>query len=192
MKALNLYDKQDIRLEEVPRPVIENKDDVIIKVKAAGICGSDISRYNKLGPYVEGTTFGHEFSGEVVKIGSDVTTIKVGDRVAGCPTFYCGKCDSCKKGELARCENLHVMGAYHPGAFAEFTKLPEENVIPVPDNVVLILQQWWNLLHWWRMVSTAPIFSLVQKWLSWDAETSDCWQFNGRRFSVPNAYMRLI
>jgi L-iditol 2-dehydrogenase len=135
MKALNLYGEQDIRFEETPRPAIRNKDDVVIKVKAVGICGSDISRYNKLGPYVKGTTFGHEFSGEVVKVGSEVTSIKVGDRVAGCPAFYCGKCDSCKKGEPSRCENLHVMGAYHPGAFAEFAILPEENVIPVPDNV---------------------------------------------------------
>ncbi|AKG75373.1 galactitol-1-phosphate 5-dehydrogenase [Salinicoccus halodurans] len=135
MKALNLYDKQDIRFEETSMPTLDNANDVIIKVKAVGICGSDISRYNKLGPYVEGTTFGHEFSGEVTKVGSDVKNIKVGDRVAGCPAFYCGKCESCKKGELARCENLHVMGAYHPGAYAEYAKLPAENVIPVPDNV---------------------------------------------------------
>nr|WP_255695333.1 galactitol-1-phosphate 5-dehydrogenase [Salinicoccus sp. ID82-1] len=135
VKALNLYGKQDLRFEDASKPMIENKDDVIIKVKAAGICGSDISRYGKLGPYVEGTTFGHEFAGEVVKVGPEVKTVKVGDRVAGCPAFYCGECESCRKGELARCENLHVMGAYHPGAFAEFARLPEENVIPVPDNV---------------------------------------------------------
>lgn len=135
MKTLNLYAKQDIRYEESDKPKIENTDDVIIKVKAVGICGSDISRFNKLGPYVEGMTFGHEFAGEIAAIGSDVVDFTIGERVAGCPAFYCGHCESCKKGELARCENLHVAGAYVPGAYAEYIKLPAENVISIPDNV---------------------------------------------------------
>ncbi|WP_404455468.1 galactitol-1-phosphate 5-dehydrogenase [Oceanobacillus kapialis] len=135
MRSLKLYGKQDIRFEEAEKPVIKEADDVIIKVKAVGICGSDISRFNKLGPYVEGMIFGHEFSGEVAEVGENVTSVKPGDRVAACPTFYCGECESCKKGELARCEKLTVIGARHPGAYAEFVKLPEENVIPLPDEV---------------------------------------------------------
>lgn len=135
MRTLKLYGKQDIRFEETTGPFIEKADDVIVKVKAVGICGSDISRFNKLGPYVEGMTFGHEFSGEVVEVGTKVTTVKVGDRVAGCPTFYCGECESCRKGELSRCEKLTVIGARHPGAYAEFVKLPAENIIPIPANV---------------------------------------------------------
>jgi L-iditol 2-dehydrogenase len=135
LKSLKLYGKQDIRFEEADNPVIEKPDDVIIKVKTVGICGSDISRYHKLGPYVEGTIFGHEFAGEVVETGEGVTSVKPGDRIAGCPAFYCGQCASCRKGEVARCENLHVMGAYHPGAYAEYAKLPEENIVPIPDNV---------------------------------------------------------
>ncbi len=135
MKALNLYNEQDIRFEQSPAPVIENEDDVIIKVKAVGICGSDISRYKKLGPYVEGMTFGHEFAGEVTEVGGAVTTMAVGDRVAGCPTFYCGKCVPCQKGELSRCERLTVIGARHPGAYAEYVRLPETHILPLPDNV---------------------------------------------------------
>src|SRR5699024_6301805 len=110
-------------------------DDVIIKVKAVGICGSDISRFHKLGPYVDGMTFGHEFSGEVIEVGTGVKNFKVGDRVAGCQAGYCGHRESCQKGELARCDHLHVAGAYVPGAYAAYIKLPEENVIPIPDNV---------------------------------------------------------
>ena len=135
MKSLKLYGIQDLRFEDAEQPVIEKEDDVIVKVKAVGICGSDISRFNKLGPYVEGMIFGHEFAGEVAEIGSAVEGIKVGDRVAGCPTFYCGECDSCQKGELARCEKLTVIGAKHPGAYAEYVKLPAENIVPIPDNV---------------------------------------------------------
>ncbi|GAA0609611.1 galactitol-1-phosphate 5-dehydrogenase [Virgibacillus siamensis] len=136
MRALNLYGIQDLRSEDTSRePVIENPDDVIVKVKAVGICGSDLSRYKKLGPYVEGMTFGHEFSGVVVEAGPEVGGLQAGDRVAGCPTFYCGKCESCRKGELSRCEKLTVIGARHPGAYAEYVKLPAENIIPLPDEV---------------------------------------------------------
>ncbi|WP_173915504.1 galactitol-1-phosphate 5-dehydrogenase [Halobacillus sp. Marseille-Q1614] len=135
MKALNLYAAQDLRYEETAEPVIENENDVIVKVRAAGICGSDLSRYKKLGPYVEGMTFGHEFAGEVAEVGSKVTHVKVGDRVAGCPAYYCGRCESCQKGELARCEKLTVIGARHPGAYAQLVKLPAENIIPLPDHV---------------------------------------------------------
>ncbi|GIO27012.1 galactitol-1-phosphate 5-dehydrogenase [Ornithinibacillus bavariensis] len=136
MKALNLYGVEDLRFEEnTPKPVIEDANDVIIRVKSVGICGSDTSRYRKLGPYVEGMTFGHEFAGEVVEIGANVTNVKVGDRVAGCPAFVCDECKSCKKGEPARCEKLSVIGAYRPGAYAEYTKLPNTHVIPLPDNV---------------------------------------------------------
>ncbi|TGB01474.1 galactitol-1-phosphate 5-dehydrogenase [Halobacillus salinus] len=135
MKTLNLYGTQDLRYEEKPNPVLTEEDEVVIKVKAVGICGSDVSRYKKLGPYVEGMTFGHEFSGEVVETGSKVDRIKVGDRVAGCPTFYCGECHSCLKGNLSQCEKLTLIGARHPGAYAEFVTLPASHVLQLPDNV---------------------------------------------------------
>ncbi|MFC7321758.1 galactitol-1-phosphate 5-dehydrogenase [Halobacillus campisalis] len=135
MKALNLYGKQDLRFEETKEPAIEKEDDVIVKVMAVGICGSDISRYSKLGPYIQGMTFGHEFSGIVSEVGSQVEHIQVGDRVAGCPTYYCGSCESCRKGELSRCEHLTVIGARHPGAYAEYVKLPLENIISLPEQV---------------------------------------------------------
>ncbi|ARI75338.1 galactitol-1-phosphate 5-dehydrogenase [Halobacillus mangrovi] len=135
MKTLNLYGEQDIRFEDTPVPVIEKEDDVVIKVKAVGVCGSDISRYKKLGPYVEGMTFGHEFAGEVVEVGPAVERIKVGDRVSGCPTFYCGTCHSCLKGNLSQCEKLTVIGARHPGAYAEFVNLPAKHVLLLPENV---------------------------------------------------------
>ncbi|WP_143415756.1 galactitol-1-phosphate 5-dehydrogenase [Geobacillus sp. E263] len=135
MRALKLYGKRDLRYEEAEEPFIEKNDEVIIKVKAAGICGSDLSRYAKLGPYIEGMIWGHEFSGEVVAIGSDVHHVKIGDRVAACPTLYCGKCESCKKGLLSQCKKLTVIGARHPGAFAEYVKLPGENVLSIPETI---------------------------------------------------------
>lgn len=136
MRSLNLYGVQDLRFEkETPEPKIENDDDVIIKVKAAGICGSDISRYAKLGPYVKGMTFGHEFTGEVIAVGPKVKKVKEGDRIVGCPTFVCGKCLSCVSGRPSQCRDLHVIGAFRPGAFAEYTKLPESHIILLPEKI---------------------------------------------------------
>ncbi|WP_018924610.1 galactitol-1-phosphate 5-dehydrogenase [Salsuginibacillus kocurii] len=135
MKSLNLYGKEDIRYELSTMPQIERENDVIVKVKAVGICGSDISRYKKLGPYVKGMTFGHEFAGEIVDVGPGVKTLKAGDRIAGCPASYCGQCASCRKGELARCEELQVLGAKEPGAYAEYVKISEEQAVPLPANV---------------------------------------------------------
>ena len=79
MKALRFYDVQDLRYEDAPDPVIEKPDDVIVKVKAVGICGSDIARYRNLGPYVPGNVWGHEFCGEVVEVGEGVKNLKPGD-----------------------------------------------------------------------------------------------------------------
>ncbi|MBW3840367.1 alcohol dehydrogenase catalytic domain-containing protein, partial [Staphylococcus aureus] len=135
MKALKLYGVEDLRYEDNEKPVIESTNDVIVKVRATGICGSDTSRYKKMGPYIQGMPFGHEFSGVVDAIGSDVTHVNVGDKVTGCPAIPCYQCEYCLKGEYARCEKLFVIGSYEPGSFAEYVKLPAQNVLKVPDNV---------------------------------------------------------
>ncbi|RIP35032.1 galactitol-1-phosphate 5-dehydrogenase [Staphylococcus gallinarum] len=135
MKSLNLYDIEDLRFEEIDKPVITSPTDVIIRVKATGICGSDTSRYKKLGPYNKGMTFGHEFSGIVDSVGSQVTTVTTGDRVTGCPAIVCHQCTQCEQGNYSRCESLYVIGSLEPGCFAEFVKLPVSNVLKLPDNV---------------------------------------------------------
>ena len=135
MKSLRLYEARNIKYKYSPEPFIENNTDVKIKIKSVGICGLDIHRYALLGAYVPGTIFGHEFSGEVVEIGENVKKVKIGQKVTACPALYCGECDSCKKAKFAQCEKLNVIGAYHPGAFAEYIVLNEENVVPIPDNV---------------------------------------------------------
>ena len=74
-ESIKIYDVQDLRYEDAPDPVIEKPDDVIVKVKAVGICGSDIARYRNLGPYVPGNVWGHEFCGEVVEVGEGVKNL---------------------------------------------------------------------------------------------------------------------
>ena len=135
MKALNLYGKQDVRYEETEMPLTENEDDVIIKVKRAGICGSDISRFGKIGSYNPGLTWGHEFSGIVTETGDNVKSIKKGDRVTACPCFPCYKCEFCRQGKFSKCTDLKVLGGHKKGAFAEYIKIPEANVIKIPDDM---------------------------------------------------------
>lgn len=141
MKSLKLYGIQDLRFEKANKPTVENANDVIVKVQAVGVCGSDISRYNKLGPYIEGMVWGHELSGEVVEVGDAVSKVKVGDRIAGVPSLVCEDLDNveecyfCKKSEYARCENLTVIGARHPGGFAQYIKLPSKNCVLIPESV---------------------------------------------------------
>ena len=135
MKALNLYGVEDIRCEETTMPTIVNPDDVLIEVKATGICGSDSSRYKKLGPYIQGMTFGHEFSGIVAAVGSDVSSVKEGDAVVGCPAIVCYDCEYCERGEYARCNNLYVTGSYRPGSFAQYICMPESNVLSMDHAI---------------------------------------------------------
>ncbi|BEU86714.1 galactitol-1-phosphate 5-dehydrogenase [Selenomonas sp. TAMA-11512] len=136
MKALKLYGIRDIRFDEASEePQIKNGSDVKIRIKAAGICGSDISRYAKLGPYVPGMIWGHEFAGEVVEVGSEVDRFKAGDRVTVSPAMTCRTCESCRAGKPAQCEHLEVLGAKEPGAFAEYIVVPAAHVVDIPDGV---------------------------------------------------------
>lgn len=135
MKALNLYGKQDVRYEDAPELQLESKDDVIIRVKVAGICGSDISRFGKIGSYNPGLTWGHEFSGIVAETGKGVTNVKAGDRVVACPCFPCHKCEHCKRANFSKCIALKVLGGHQKGAFAEYVRVPSANVVPIPEGL---------------------------------------------------------
>lgn len=135
MKVLNLYGKQDVRYEDAEMPKIKNEDDIIIKIKTAGICGSDISRFGKIGSYNPGLTWGHEFSGIVTETGTGVKNFKIGDRVTVCPCFPCFECEFCRQGKFSKCIDLKVLGGHKKGAFAEYIKMPAANVIKMPDSM---------------------------------------------------------
>lgn len=136
MKSVRFYGIRDTRIEDVEVPKILEKDDVIVKVKVAGICGSDISKYSKTGPHMVGEILGHEFSGEVAQIGSEVKNFKIGDRVSVCPAMPCFECDECKKGLYSRCNNVSIIGNKElGGCFAEYTKVKERNLIKIPDEI---------------------------------------------------------
>lgn len=121
MKAARWYNAKDIRVEEIPEPKVA-KGQVKIKVAYCGICGSDLHEYlvgpifipvsepHPLSKDKAPIVMGHEYAGEVVEIGEDVTNVKVGDRVCVEPIYSCGECVSCKKGHYNVCGKLGFIG----------------------------------------------------------------------------------
>jgi L-gulonate 5-dehydrogenase len=121
--------------EEIPR--IINETDILIKIKAAGICGSDISIYNGTSPVATyPRVIGHEFAGEVVETGSAVTNVKVGDHAVVNPVEACGTCRVCQKGRSNVCQNLNVIGVHKDGGFREYVTVPEKNVFKIDSNIL--------------------------------------------------------
>lgn len=134
MKSVRMYAPKDLRLEVVSIPEVA-EDEVLIKVMAVGICGSDIPRVNKYGAHVSPIIPGHEFAGEVVELGAKVADVKVGDRVTVAPLIPCYKCEYCKIGEYSLCEDYSYYGSRRDGAFAQYISVKEKNVLKVNDSV---------------------------------------------------------
>ena len=136
MKAAVIHGPREIRTETVPDPVCESHG-IIIKVKVCGICGSDLHVYKRDGQ--DGTVFGHEFSGDVVESGSQVTGITPGMRVTAVGFKPCGKCFWCAQGKGHRCSDMALLGYQFPGAMAEFVHVPfaalGRTVFPLPDEL---------------------------------------------------------
>jgi threonine dehydrogenase-like Zn-dependent dehydrogenase len=153
MKALCWHGKGDIRCDTVPDPRIEHPRDAVIKVTACAICGSDLHIYDGIMPGMKsGDVLGHETMGEVVELGSEVTNLKVGDRVVVPFTISCGECFFCTKGLFSGCERSnpnhkaaetlwghspaglfgysHLLGGY-AGGQAEYLRVPYADVGPI-------------------------------------------------------------
>lgn len=137
MKAAVLHAPADLRVEEVAKPSDLDANEVLIKVEACGICGSDIGRVMVTGTYNFPTIPGHEFAGTVERLGSAVNHLEIGDKVAVAPLMPCGTCDDCARGNYSLCEDYNFLGSRTDGAFAQFLRTPAQNVLRVPDNVSL-------------------------------------------------------
>ena len=109
MRALTYHGARDVRVESVPDPVIQEPDDVILRVTATAICGSDLHLYRGKIPATEdGDIFGHEFMGIVEEVGPQVTEVKKGDRVIIPFVIACGHCFFCEHELMAACENTNT------------------------------------------------------------------------------------
>ena len=136
MKAAVFYGKQDLRIMDIPKPT-PKEDEVLIKVKACGICGTDVHIFHGdegAAATPTGTVLGHEFAGEVESVGRDITDIKPGDRVCVDPNKLCNDCYYCKSGIGHFCENITGIGTTVNGGFAEYCVVPRSQVYKFSDN----------------------------------------------------------
>ncbi|UCG83549.1 MAG: alcohol dehydrogenase catalytic domain-containing protein [Dehalococcoidia bacterium] len=131
MRAAMVEGKMKLAIREMPEPSLD-KDEVLIRVQYCGICGSDIHRYK----WGAALGIGHEFSGDIVKVGPNVTSLKVGDRVAVEPHHSCGECYWCRQGaEIGLCEEFYLGIERYQGAFRTHVKAREYQVHKLPDNM---------------------------------------------------------
>lgn len=136
MKSVVLTQARKIEIQEHPVPQVNNPDDVLIRVKAVGICGSDVHAYDgSLSTIRYPRTIGHEVVGEVVSVGTAVEHVQPGDHVAMDPVVSCGQCLPCLNGRRNVCRDVKCMGVAAEGGAAEFIVLPAGNVVKMPMNL---------------------------------------------------------
>lgn len=184
MRALTYHGAKDVRVDNVPEPKLQEKDDVILRVTATAICGSDLHLYRgKIPATEEGDIFGHEFMGVVEEVGPEVTAVKKGDRVVIPFVIACGNCFFCQHDLMSACETTNtgpgaainkkiipppaaLFGFSHlyggiPGGQAEFVRVPKGNFNPfkvngsLSDEKVLFLSD--ILPTAWQAVTNANI-----------------------------------
>ncbi len=139
MKAMALTGIRQMEMVEIPMPEIQHENDVLIKMKVVGVCGSDVHYYTqgKIGSQVVKYPFpvGHEGAGEVIEVGSAVTALQPGDRIAIEPAMPCGECDQCKVGRPHTCRKLRFLGCpdQADGCLTEYLVMPEKSCFKIPD-----------------------------------------------------------
>ena len=136
MKSAVFYGKHDLRVEEHEMPKVGPKD-VLIQVKACGVCGTDVHIYEGdkgAAEVTPPTILGHEFSGVIAVVGSEGTNYKAGDRVCIDPNCYCGACEPCRNGVVHYCEHMIGYGTTVNGGFAEYCAVNERQVYKLGDN----------------------------------------------------------
>jgi len=136
MKQAKLVGEKELAFEEVDRPK-PSEEEVLIRVKACGICGSDIHSYQGEHPFVHPPiVLGHEFSGTIEEAGDRAGDLSVGDKVVVEPNITCGECYNCKHGRYNICDNLQVIGNVgYDGAFADYISVPAEKALRIPDEM---------------------------------------------------------
>jgi L-iditol 2-dehydrogenase len=136
MKACVLHAVGDLRYEDVAAPEAR-AGEVLVRVGACGVCGSDIPRVFTKGTYYFPTIPGHELAGTIAGVGPGGDSALVGHNVAIFPLIPCRACSMCEIGEYAQCENYNYLGSRCDGGFAEYVRVPEWNLLPVPPGLSL-------------------------------------------------------
>jgi L-iditol 2-dehydrogenase len=140
MKAAVLHGTRDLRIDERDTPTIEG-DQVLVRVRACGICPTDLRKFSGRSRAKLPLVLGHESAGEVVEVGPDVVAVRDGDRAAVKPFWHCGRCAPCGLGRFLQCRNLSSIGgsvessAMIDGAFSEYVRVPERAIIKIGPEV---------------------------------------------------------
>lgn len=134
MKAFQFFGKNDLQFVDLPEPEVGDND-VLLKIKKVGICGTDLHIYTGGMPVQTPLVLGHEFVGEVAKVGKDVTKVKIGDRAVAEHVMGCGKCIYCDEGKRNLCKNPTVIGLHKQGGLAEYLAVPENLIYRLPDEL---------------------------------------------------------
>ena len=136
MKALVYYGPEDLRLDEIA-DVKPAPGEALIRVRACGICGSDVHGYLGItGRRIPPMVMGHGFSGQVAEVGEGLTGVEVGDRVAVYPVIFCGDCEPCRQGNVHVCRKKKALGVLEcNGAMAEYVSLPEKLLFKLSDPI---------------------------------------------------------
>lgn len=137
MKALVYKDVGKLVLEDRRLPHVKDPDDVLLRVKNVGICGSDVKIVEGKHHVKPDTVLGHEFCGEVVEIGTHVHHVKIGDRVAVDNNIRCGFCEYCRRGLTSQCVDIKTsaLGVMRDGGYAEYCLVPEKQCFVLPDEI---------------------------------------------------------
>ena len=136
MKAVQVISPNNLQVIDVEKPVIDEKNNVLVRMTAAGICGSDVGIYhgtNAAATYPR--IIGHEMVGVVEEIMGDAGDLKVGDRVIINQVTSCGHCYPCRKGRGNVCDNLRVRGVHIDGGYREFIAVPASDCYVLPDSI---------------------------------------------------------
>jgi L-iditol 2-dehydrogenase len=123
-----------LEIGEAPDPA-PRPGEVVVRVEACGICGTDRHIFTGHYPMTFPITLGHEYAGTVVAVGSDVRTLEVGARVAVDPNVVCGVCAFCRRGAVHLCAGLTPLGIVRPGGYAEYSAVPEQNAYVIPGSM---------------------------------------------------------
>jgi threonine dehydrogenase-like Zn-dependent dehydrogenase len=138
MQAVVFKGKLKVEIEQRPVPKLKEQTDIIVKVRYTALCGSELHVFR--GHQPSGTDFimGHEFTGEVTEVGSDVKSVKKGDKIVTPFTVNCGECFYCKKGYSSRCAKSQLFGTtILDGGQAEYARIPlaDSTVVKAPSNI---------------------------------------------------------
>jgi len=162
MKSICVLAPNQLEIQERPVPMIQSVNEVLIKVKAGGICGSDVHIYHGTSPVATyPRVIGHEIAGEIIEIGSGVNLLRKGDRVVMDPVISCGACYQCSIGRSNVCGRLQVRSVHVDGGYQEYIVMPQESVHLIPEH-----------LSWEEAVMIEP-FTIAEQTCSRAALTAD-------------------